>query len=117
MLGVGLQYLSIDDVCKKSDLDPHSVLGQFHRTIKRMYKTLSDIHENYVAKEVEAEVGNNNNEFTPVMLSLEQDLERTAYVSYQTLNVKLHIKMSRKIFFFFFYEQFSELSIFFSSGI
>ncbi|KAB7507756.1 RNA cytidine acetyltransferase [Armadillidium nasatum] len=79
LLGVGLQYLSIDDVCKKSDLDPHSVLGQFHRTIKRMYKSLSDIHENYVAKEVEAEVGDNINEFTPVTLSLEQDLERTAY--------------------------------------
>lgn len=77
MVGLGLQLKSFDEICKLVDLPVESALGQFNRAIRRLYKAMSSIQEGALAQHLPKST-TTLAEFTPVSISLDQDLEEAA---------------------------------------
>lgn len=79
MVGLGLQLKSFDEVFKLVDLPVESALGQFNRAIRRLLKAMSSIQETALVRHLPKSTVKLA-EFTPVSISLDQDLEAAAKV-------------------------------------
>ncbi|KAK8741134.1 hypothetical protein OTU49_002513 [Cherax quadricarinatus] len=77
LVGLGLQLKSFDEVIKPLDLPIESALGVFNRAIRRLLKALSTIQETALARHLPKSMATLA-EFTPVSVSLQQDLEDAA---------------------------------------
>lgn len=75
VVGLGLQARTVDSMVKLLDLPVESLLGQLNRAIRRFLKVLSSIQETALALSLPTTTATVA-EFTPVDVSLEQDLEQ-----------------------------------------
>ena len=62
---------------KDLDLPDASALGQFNRALRRILSAMKTIQENSIAKHLPSAV----KEFTPISISLNEELESAAKVS------------------------------------
>ncbi|KAG7174649.1 RNA cytidine acetyltransferase-like 2 [Homarus americanus] len=77
LVGLGLQLKSFDDVTKPLDLPIESALGQFNRAMRRLLKVMCTVQETALARHLPKSTATLA-EFTPVSISLDQDLEDAA---------------------------------------
>ncbi|XP_064111307.1 RNA cytidine acetyltransferase-like [Macrobrachium nipponense] len=77
VVGLGLQARTVDTMVKLLDLPVESLLGQLNRAIRRFLKVLSSIQETALALSLPTTTATVA-EFTPVDITLEQDLEQAA---------------------------------------
>lgn len=75
MLGIGLQYKTVDTLASELDLPSSQLLGLFNRMIRRIVQYLNSVLENDIEK---ALVPKKDIEMTPVAKSMKQELDEAA---------------------------------------
>lgn len=88
MLGLGLQYKTVDDLAKQFDLVPSQLLGLYNRMMRRILQVINGIMEQNISDNMPVLQQTGNNELRPLIKSLDEELEQAAKVlNFTELNI------------------------------
>lgn len=86
MLGLGLQYKTVDDLAEEFNLIPSQLLGLYNRMMRRILQVINGIMEQNVHNQMPALQQTNSNELRPLAKPLDEELEQAAKV--RKFNIK-----------------------------
>lgn len=81
MLGLGLQYKTVEDLAEQFDLIPSQLLGLYNRMMRRILQVINGIMEQNVDSKMPVSQQTDGNELRPLVKSLDDELEQAAKVS------------------------------------
>lgn len=80
MLGLGLQYKTVDDLSEQFDLLPSQLLGLYNRMMRRIFQVINGIMEQNINNQMPILKQTDNNELRPLAKPLDEELEQAAKV-------------------------------------
>lgn len=81
MLGLGLQYKTVEDLAEQFDLIPSQLLGLYNRMMRRLLQVINGIMEQNVVSKMPVLQQTDTNELRPLAKPLDEELEQAAKVS------------------------------------
>lgn len=81
MLGLGLQYKTVEDLAEQFDLIPSQLLGLYNRMMRRILQVINGIMEQNVDSKMPVLQQTDGNELRPLTKPLDEELEQAAKVS------------------------------------
>lgn len=81
MLGLGLQYKTVEDLAEQFDLIPSQLLGLYNRMMRRILQVINGIMEQNVDSKMPVLQQTVGNELRPLTKPLDEELEQAAKVS------------------------------------
>lgn len=80
MLGLGLQYKTVEDLAEQFDLVPSQLLGLYNRMMRRILQVINGIMEQNVNNQMPVLQQTDGTELRPLTKSLDEELEQAAKV-------------------------------------
>lgn len=80
LLGLGLQYKTVEDLAEQFDLVPSQLLGLYNRMMRRILQVINGIMEQNVNNRMPVLQQTNSTELRPLTKSLDEELEQAAKV-------------------------------------
>lgn len=81
LLGLGLQYKTVEDLSEQFDLIPSQLLGLYNRMMRRILQVINGIMEQNVDDKMPVLQQTNGNELRPLAKPLDEELEQAAKVN------------------------------------
>lgn len=81
LLGLGLQYKTVEDLAEQFDLIPSQLLGLYNRMMRRILQVINGIMEQNVDSKMPVLQQTVGNELRPLTKPLDEELEQAAKVS------------------------------------
>lgn len=82
MLGLGLQYKTVEDLAEQFDLLPSQLLGLYNRMMRRILQVITGIMEQNVNEKMPVLQQTDSNELRPLTKPLDEELEQAAKVKF-----------------------------------
>lgn len=80
MLGLGLQYKTVEELAEQFDLLPPQLLGLYNRMMRRILQVINEVMETNVTNKMSVLQQTNSNELRPLTKPLDEELEQAAKV-------------------------------------
>jgi N-acetyltransferase 10 len=80
LLGLGLQYKTVDDLAEEFNLIPSQLLGLYNRMMRRILQVINGIMEQNVHNQMPVLQQTNSNELRPLAKPLDEELDQAAKV-------------------------------------
>lgn len=80
MLGLGLQYKTVDDLAEQFDLVPSQLLGLYNRMMRRILQVINGIMEQNLNNKLPILQQVDSKELRPLAKPLDEELEQAAKV-------------------------------------
>lgn len=80
MLGLGLQYKTVDDLAKQFDLVPSQLLGLYNRMMRKILQVINGIMEQNISEKIPVLQETDSIELRPIVKSFDEELEQAAKV-------------------------------------
>lgn len=80
MLGLGLQYKTVDDLAKQFDLVPSQLLGLYNRMMRKILQVINGIMEQNISEKIPVLQETDSVELRPIVKSFDEELEQAAKV-------------------------------------
>lgn len=80
MLGLGLQYKTVDELAEEFNLIPSQLLGLYNRMMRRILQVINGIMEQNVNDKMPVMQQVDSNELRPLAKPLDEELEQAAKV-------------------------------------
>lgn len=80
LLGLGLQYKTVEELAEQFDLLPPQLLGLFNRMMRRILQVVNEVMETNVTNKMPVLQQTNSNELRPLTKPLDEELEQAAKV-------------------------------------
>lgn len=80
LLGLGLQYKTVEDLAEQFDLVPSQLLGLYNRMMRRILQVINGIIEQNVNNQLPVLQQTDGTELRPLTKSLDEELEQAAKV-------------------------------------
>lgn len=78
MLGLGLQYKTVEDLSEQFELLPSQLLGLYNRMMRRILQVINGIMEENVDSKMPVLQQTDTNELRPLAKPLDEELEQAA---------------------------------------
>ncbi|VVC39862.1 RNA cytidine acetyltransferase NAT10,tRNA(Met) cytidine acetyltransferase TmcA, N-terminal,Possible tRNA [Cinara cedri] len=80
LLGLGLQYKTVEELAEQFDLLPPQLLGLYNRMMRRILQVINGVMEKNVSNEMPVLQQTDSNELRPLAKPLDEELEQAAKV-------------------------------------
>jgi len=80
LLGLGLQFKTVDDLAVQFELVPSQLLGLYNRMMRRLLQVINGILENNISNQMPVLQQTDGRELRPLVKPLDEELEQAAKV-------------------------------------
>lgn len=80
MLGLGLQYKTVEELAEQFNLLPPQLLGLYNRMMRRILQVVNGVMEKNVTNKMPVLQQTNSDELRPLTKPLDEELEQAAKV-------------------------------------
>lgn len=80
LLGLGLQYKTVEDLAEQFELVPSQLLGLYNRMMRRLLQVINGILEHNISNQMPVLQQTDSSELRPLAKPLDEELEQAAKV-------------------------------------